>query len=54
VRLVAGELEGRGVVVEPPVQARVLAVAEVDADVDVAVEEIAGMGCGSPLCCMAV
>ena len=41
VRFVARQLKGRSVVVEPPIEARILAVAEVDAGVDVAVEQLA-------------
>ncbi len=40
--LVAGQLERRGVVVEPPGEARVLGVAEVDAGVLVSVEVVGG------------
>jgi hypothetical protein len=44
VGLVARLLEGRHVVVEPPVQAGILGVAKIDADVGVAVEQPFGDG----------
>ena len=47
--LVAGQLERRGVVVEPPGEARVLRVAEVDAGVLVAVEVVGGERLRVPL-----
>ena len=48
-RFVAGQLKGRGVMVEPPVQAGALAVAEIDAGVDVAIEELGTDGVGIAL-----